>query len=166
MSNESNNALPRHLVSAFGAVAASTMMLGIAAAPVRAEPVGTPADAWVDRIEASLRSNIRPMAFVPVSIRREKAAIVLARFDGEGRLASLSLGQETGSPALDAEAVRAAGQTRIPRLPRTMRGNTRVVPIEVYFVPPEQHRARVAVRRASQQLAARAARTGVPTGRT
>ncbi|WP_448503106.1 hypothetical protein [Sphingomonas sp.] len=57
MSNESNHALPRHLISAFGAVAASTMMLGIAAAPVRAEPVGTLADAWVDRVEVSQRAS-------------------------------------------------------------------------------------------------------------
>ncbi len=144
----------RHsIVSVLGAAAASTLVLGVAAAPARA--AGEDARAWTAQVSGSLQQQIREMRGVPAAVRMQKAAVVAAHFDRDGTLYATSLDVPTGNRVLDNEALRAVNATAIPALPASMRGRVRVVPVEVFFGTPNANRARPAIRRTALDLAAR-----------
>lgn len=164
MSNESANVLRRHGIAFIGAIATSTLLLGATASPVQATEVG--ARAWRGGVERALQANMQPMNHIPHSVRRQAVSIVLVRFDEAGRVVSKSLAKGSGHPALDAEAVRAAGATPVRRLPPALRGKTRAVPMEIYFVHPERFVGRDKVRRTALALAAGAGRHEVPVARS
>lgn len=144
----------RHsIVSILGAAAASTLVLGIAAAPARA--AGDEGREWTIRVSNSLQQQIREMQGVPAAVRMQKAAVVAAHFDREGKLYATSLDVPTGNRVLDNEALRAVNATDFPALPAAMRGRVRVVPVEVFFGTPNANRARPQIRRTALDLAAR-----------
>lgn len=142
----------RHsIVSILGAAAASTLVLGIAAAPARA--AGDDARAWTARVSGDLQQQLRETPTVPAAVRMQKAAVVAAHFDRDGRVYATSLDVATGNRIL--EALRAVNAIAIPALPASMRGRVRVVPVEVFFGTPNANRARPAIRRTALDLAAR-----------
>lgn len=144
----------RHsIVSILGAAAASTLVLGIAAAPARA--AGDDARAWTARVSGDLQQQLRETPTVPAAVRMQKAAVVAAHFDRDGRVYATSLDVATGNRILDDEALRAINAIAIPALPASMRGRVRVVPVEVFFGTPNANRARPAIRRTALDLAAR-----------
>ncbi|WP_176484726.1 TonB C-terminal domain-containing protein [Sphingomonas spermidinifaciens] len=141
------------ILSLLGAVAASTLALGLAVAPARA--TGDERREWTARVSGSLQNQVRDVPSVPAAIRTQKAAIVAAHFDREGRLYATSLDVPTGNRILDDEALRAVNATAFPPMPASMRGRVRVVPVEVFFSTPGANRARPQVRRTALDLAAR-----------
>jgi hypothetical protein len=152
------------LVTLLGTVAASTLCLGLAAAPARAGELDR--HQWVRAVTKSLHEQIRPSPAVPVAVRMQKAAIVGAHFDGEGQLLATSLDVPTGNRVLDDEALRAVNHTAFPRLPAEMRGRVRMIPVEIFFATPQANRNRASVRRQSLDLAAsvRQLHAEVPAG--
>lgn len=144
----------RHsIVSVLGAAAASTLVLGMAAAPARA--AGDEAREWTARVSGDLQQQLRETPTVPVAVRLQKAAVVAAHFDRDGRVYATSLDVATGNRILDNEALRAVNAIAIPALPASMRGRVRVVPVEVFFGTPNANRSRPAIRRTALDLAAR-----------
>lgn len=154
------------ILSMLGAVAASTLVLSVAAAPARA--AGDEPRLWAARASDALRAEVRELPSVPVAVRMQKAAIVAAHFDRAGRLYATSLDVPTGHRVLDDEALRAVNAAAFPPLPATMRGRVRVVPVEVFFSTPNANRARPAIRRTALDLAARIRQSHaeVPADRT
>jgi outer membrane biosynthesis protein TonB len=136
-----------------GAVAASTLVLGIAAAPARA--AGDERSDWAARVSGSLQHQIREMPAVPAAVRVNKAAIVGVHFDSQGKLFATSLDVPTGNRVLDNEALRAVNATVFPPLPASMRGRTQIVPVEVFFTASQAHRSRPDIRRAALDLGRR-----------
>jgi TonB family protein len=164
MSNECANVLRRHGIAFIGAIATSTLLLGAAVTPAQASP--SDASAWRVGVERGLRANMRAMDHIPHTVRRQAVSIVMVRFDDAGQVADLSLAKGSGHAALDAEAMRAAQATHIRRLPRSLRGTTRAVPMEIYFVHPERFVGRAQVRHTALALAAGAGRHEVPVARS
>jgi hypothetical protein len=138
------------ILATLGAFAASALCLGVAAAPAHAgDDEGR---AWTARVSNSLESQLRVQPAVPAAVRAQKAAVIGAHFNRDGVLYATSLVVPTGNRILDDEALRAVNAIRFPPLPAAMRGDVRVVPIEVFFGAPDAHRNAAQVRRTALDL--------------
>lgn len=153
------------LVSLAGALAASTLVLALAASPARAGD--RDADQWMRVVSERLQGEVREVPAAPAAVRMRAAAIVGVHFGADGEAFATSLDTPTGNRSLDDEALRAVNRVAFPALPASLRGRARIVPVELFFTTPELARDRAGVRVQAKDLAARVRprAADVPAGR-
>lgn len=166
MFNRTEKAADRHLVAFAGAIAATTLAVVVSTSPSAAATRDLDRAEWTAKVTHSLSANIRELANVAPDVRRNAAAIVVADFDGTGRLTGTRLVRGTGQALLDREAMRAAGRTTFPRLPVPLRGRIGQVPLEIFFADPAGNAKRAEIDSAAWALARTTTKAEVPAGRS
>ncbi len=154
------------LTSAFAAIACSTALLFGTVAPAQAHDTKADARKWQGRVTEHLNSRIRASQSISPGMRNRPAAVMVAEFDHEGRHVTTRLAQSSGHDTIDREAVRIVTTMEFPDLPASLRGRSRVVPVEVFFGNSDMNRHASAVRARSKAILASHRANDVPVGQS